>query len=120
MEFKNERLKTSFRLPEPFTVRDHDEWEEARSEAMLAGAKSNLTVNWLSATAIIKDWQSEIIPDVVFTLQETQELSNEQIAVVSWVGTVVIGYVVGLLTVPKASSEPPPSAPPSEEMTTDE
>lgn len=119
MKFENEQLKTSFELPEPFTVRDHDNWEEKRSETALAGARSNLTVNWLSAVLIIKNWESEIVPSLTTTIQETQELSGDQIAVISWVGTTVIGYVVGLLTVPKVLSEPPPSAQSNEETETD-
>jgi hypothetical protein len=101
MEFKNEQLKTSFRLPEPFTVGDHDKWENRRFEVMQAGARTNLTVNFLAAMAIVEDWESELIPDPVDTIAEAQKLSEEQIAVVAWVGTVVITHVTSLMTVPK-------------------
>lgn len=110
MEFKNDRLKTKFTLPDPFTARHHEAWEGRRFEVMQAGAKANLTVNWLSATAVIQDWESELIPDIETTLEAALALGGPQLAVMSWVGTVVFGHIVGLLTVPKAPSEPPPSA----------
>lgn len=101
MKFENEVLKTSFTLSEPFTVGDHDKWENRRFEVMQAGARTNLTVNFLAAMAVVQDWESELIPDTVETIAKAKELSDRQIAVVAWVGTVVIAHVNSLLTVSK-------------------
>ena len=103
MEFKNEKLKTSFSLPKPFTIGHHDTWENRRFEVMQAGSKTSLTGNWLSAMAIVEDWKSDLVPDPVATIAEAEKLSDGQIAVVAWVGSVVIGHVTSLMTVPKNS-----------------
>lgn len=118
MEFTNEALDTQFTLSQPFTARMHETWETKRFEVMRAGAKANLTVNWLAATVVIKEWDCKLIPSLDpfktpdgneqpgsnATLEAALDLGDAQIAVMSWVGTIVHRYIVGLLTVPKALS----------------
>lgn len=104
MEFINEALGTRFVLPEPFTARHHEAWESKRFEVMQAHARANLTVNWLAATVVIDEWECELIPDLDPSAQAALDLGGPQLAVMSWVGTTVHRYIVGLLTVPKAPS----------------
>lgn len=105
MRFEEKSLKTSFSLPEPFKVKHHDIYEERRSAVLAAGAKTNLTVNFLGAVAIIKDWESEALPDLTKTIAATGELHGDQMRIVSWVGQRVHLYITSLQTIPKVSLE---------------
>lgn len=61
MEFKNEKLETSFTLPERITVRMQMAYF---SEAALAFGEELFFRLWRAARTMITDWQSELVPSL--------------------------------------------------------
>jgi uncharacterized protein (DUF1684 family) len=97
-EFEHPALGCKFSLPEKFTARTHQAWVDAREAAKADGATSALAVNWIGAIAIIDEWECETLPN---HLDDLDEICNEQLAVIKWVGDDVAYYIITLLSVPK-------------------
>lgn len=97
-EFYNEALACRFTLPERITVRVHQQWLDARDEARAAGASSLLSLNWVSAAGIIEAWECEALPDYKAGLDD---IADEQLAIINWVGSTVYARINELVSVPK-------------------
>jgi hypothetical protein len=95
---KNDELKVSFALPAPFYLSDIEKWEEGRAQAIRDGAITVVSLRWLAARAIIKDWECETLPDLNL---EAKEISDEQLRVIAWVGLQVENFVLDLTRIPK-------------------
>ncbi len=95
--FEHPGLKTKFAIPDPLTLGDVERWEEGRTEALRAGARTSISVAWAGARAIIQDWQSDILPDLT---DPPATISGEQIKVIVWAGKVVEAAILELTNVP--------------------
>lgn len=96
MEHKG--LKVSFALPAPFTLGDVEKWEAARAKAVRDGAMTVISLRWMAARAVVKDWKCEVLPDLHL---EADTISGEQLQVIAWVGLKVENFVLDLTRIPK-------------------
>ena len=99
-KFKNETLKTSFSLPDPFTIGDHSAYEVRKMETIANGGRTRLVTSYMGALAIIQDWESKILPDPLGNLLELGKLSGDKSRIVIWVGAAVLDFVTDWLTIP--------------------
>jgi hypothetical protein len=97
-EFEHPALGCKFTVPEKFTARIHQAWVDAREAAEKEGATTALSVNWAGALAVIEEWECEKLPD---RYSDLDDIYNEQLAIIKWVGDEIVYYIITLLSVPK-------------------
>lgn len=95
MEYKNEDLGVSFTLPDKLTVRKQMEYF---SSAGLAHGKQLFERYWQGATAIIENWQCDVMKLDV-NLDEATDPKVAQIII--WSGLRVREYIDSLNDLPK-------------------
>ena len=108
MKFEHEELGVSFELPDPLTLRDLEKWEKGRLDAMDKGARTVVSLRWLAARLLVKNWECAVLPD---PQMNKDTISGEQLRIIAWVGLKVERYVQDLLSIPKAQSRRRPLRP---------
>ena len=111
-KYENEGLGVSFELNDPITLGDYEEWVQAKTAAMMAGATSNLAAWWIAAGPLVQNWQCESVPETLL-VRDVAELSDEvfarmarelagpELAIIAWVGQTVNGAMNAVTLVPK-------------------
>ena len=96
--FEHATLECMFALPERITVRVFEQWTVAKLAAVDGGATSAIASRWIGAVDIIKAWECDMLPDFCATIDD---IANEQLAVINWVGMAVHNHMLGMVTIPK-------------------
>ena len=97
MEFKNEQLGASFKLPERITVRQQLAYY---SEAALAFGDEFLVRLWKGARTLIQDWQCEGVP---LDIDIETDTNPKAASVMIWAAMRVKNYMDSLDELPKNS-----------------
>jgi hypothetical protein len=96
-EYKNEKLETSFALPEVITVR----MQMAYFSQIARSSGDELFFRlWRGATALVRDWQSKIIPDPE-KLDLDSETNPQATELIIWAGLRVQERMNSLEQIPK-------------------
>lgn len=90
-EFKHETLKTTFTVPAEPTV---SEQLSFYGETAFSDRKQMFTRYWEGARTLILSWQSEIMPDMNISLEETTSAKVGQI--IRWAGMAVANHMATL------------------------
>lgn len=97
MEYKNEDLGVSFRVPDRVTVRQQMTYY---SQAATGGSDFFLRY-WYGARAIVENWQYEKMPDIMTDLDTLTDPAVSNVLI--WASMRVKEYIEGLEDVPKNS-----------------
>ena len=96
MEYANELKKTSFEIPDKFTVRKQLEFFSATGDS----SQPLFIRHWLGALTVITNWKSEKIPDLD-KLDIDNATDPDITDIVIWVGVTVVIHMNKLQDVPK-------------------
>jgi len=101
-EFYSEALGCRFTLPEPFRLRHAERYEAGRDKARAAGAQFAPSINWVGALEILEEWECEVLSDPhKLSPADLEDVHDQALQVVMWVGSQVNVYVLAKLYVPK-------------------
>jgi hypothetical protein len=95
MKFANEELKTTFEVPDRPTVRQQLAYYAARSDY----DTNRLESGWYGARALMQNWQSEIMPDMMTDLESLTNPSQTRL--ILWAGVEVFKFFMALEDMPK-------------------
>ena len=96
MKYDNEQYKTSFEVPDKFTIRKQLEFFSATGDP----SQPRFVRHWQGALVVIQDWKSEMIPDLG-KLDIDNETNPEITDLMIWTGLTVVLHMNKLQEIPK-------------------
>ena len=97
MRIESEEHKTAFEIPDEPTVRQQLRYDAAWELSDLAGTFEKL---WIGLSAIVIDWQSEIVPECRPSILDELK-SPEAAACIRWAGLETFAHMRQIEDVPK-------------------